>query len=327
MACWNGTVFVSPTGTTNSPEVRWDCSSSIPAFRRPFKTLVNRAIALGRSRRRSLRCDFRRYHQRAAGELPRLRGARILDARWDIPGAQNPCPRDRRRSDGNEGLQNGCAERTIFIPSAFVLEEGERLVVGGARRGARTYLAVRGGWQTPTRLGSRSSENRLRADDQLPAQAGWTPTRHLGPQTPVPADDPIRIIPGPDLLISLDPAWSYRVSPASDRMGIRLEGPSWPISTDPERISTPVAPGALQLAGGQPLLLGVACGTMGGYPHVAHVISSDFDRVAQLKAGDRVRFSTIELAEARHLDRAFREERGRWFQRIATAVGDVCGGV
>ena len=61
----------------------------------------------------------------------------------------------------------------------------------------------------------------------------------------------------------------------------------------------PVAPGAVQVAGGQLIVLGVACGTMGGYPHVAHVISADLDRLGQLKAGDVIQFECVTIEEAR----------------------------
>ena len=63
-----------------------------------------------------------------------------------------------------------------------------------------------------------------------------------------------------------------------------------------DRLSAPVAPGAIQVAGGQLIILGVACGTMGGYPHVAHVISADLDRVGQLCPGDQVVFRPGALA-------------------------------
>ena len=52
------------------------------------------------------------------------------------------------------------------------------------------------------------------------------------------------------------------------------------------------------------MILGVACGTMGGYPHVAHVITADLDRIGQARPGDVLRFRRIETAEARRIDRS-----------------------
>ena len=45
---------------------------------------------------------------------------------------------------GPEGI-----EQSLRIPLCWSLLEGERLILGRTREGARTYLAVRGGWQTP----------------------------------------------------------------------------------------------------------------------------------------------------------------------------------
>jgi allophanate hydrolase subunit 2 len=123
------------------------------------------------------------------------------------------------------------ADRFLLLPSSFSLREGERLVLGRNLTGARTYLAVRGGWQTVRTLGSRSSEKRLRSGEVLPAAQGTIPTRRLGdPPWRSSTDEPFRIIAGPDGRShpELDLAfWSvrrFRVGPQSSRMGLRLEG-------------------------------------------------------------------------------------------------------
>jgi len=164
--------------------------------------------------------------------------------------------------------------RRVRTPSSCSLHAGDRLVLGRMLEGARTYLAVRGGFQTPLRLGSRSSEQPLRRGDFLGATAATLPTRH--PSEPTwsnPAAQPLRIIEGPEGrgLIPSD-FWlqgRFRVGSRSNRMGLRLEGLALECMSQPDRLSAPVAPGAVQVAGGQLILLGVACGTMGGYPHVA----------------------------------------------------------
>ena len=224
-------------------------------------------------------------------------------------------------------------ERVLTIPLSWSLGAGERLVLGRASEGARTYLAVRGGWHTPMRLGSRSSEERLRAGALLPADPGSIPTRHLGgPSWFSPTAEPFRIIDGPDAIsaeLAFDPSpfWAdrrFRVGSRSDRMGLRLEGEPVAIASPPERLSAPVAPGAVQVAGGQLIVLGVAGGTMGGYPHVAHVISADLDRVGQLEPGDAIRFHRVTLDEARRADQTMRLDRQVLLKRIATAAQDAC---
>src|SRR5437016_2267639 len=44
-------------------------------------------------------------------------------------------------------------ESPLALPVCFPMAEGDRLVLGAATLGARTYLAVLGGWQTPLVLG------------------------------------------------------------------------------------------------------------------------------------------------------------------------------
>ena len=201
-------------------------------------------------------------------------------------------------------------EHSLQLPLSFSLQDGERLVLGRTLVGARTYLAVKGGWQTPLHLGSRSSEQRVRAGETLPAHAGTIPTRR--PSEPAwrsPTTEPFRIIEGPDGRSQSefdDAFWAgrrFHVGSRSDRMGLRLEGEPVMFPTAPDRLSTPVSPGAIQVAGGQLIVLGVACGTMGGYPHVAHVISADLDRLGQLKPGDAVAFRRVTIEEARLLTR------------------------
>jgi biotin-dependent carboxylase-like uncharacterized protein len=210
-------------------------------------------------------------------------------------------------------------ERSLRIPSAMTLRAGERLVLGPARRGARTYLAVRGGWRTPEVLGSRSTEQALRPGDALPAFSATTPARWLaGEFLPDPTSGPIRVLDGPDADGRID--WEgleSRVGSRSDRKGLRLDGPAVSVEPDPGRLSTPVAPGAVQVTERGLIVLGVACGTMGGYPHVAHVVTADLDRLAQARPGDRITFQRIELEAARALDRADRRARAELVERVA----------
>ncbi|GAC1448958.1 MAG: biotin-dependent carboxyltransferase family protein [Isosphaeraceae bacterium] len=225
-------------------------------------------------------------------------------------------------------------ETLLRMPLSFSMKEGDRLFLDRMTLGARAYLAVLGGWRSPVVLGSRSEERPLRRGDQVPCEAGWIPRRH-----PDPADvcfstadsAPIRVLDGPDTdrcgLISFAADAVYRVTSRSDRMGLRLAGPAWEGRTEPDRRSMPVAPGALQVAGDQLLLLGVSCGTMGGYPHVAHVISADLDRIGQARPGETLRFTRVSLEEARQLDRQQRADRVERLSRIAIAASDRLPGM
>jgi len=210
----------------------------------------------------------------------------------------------------------------LQIPQTVQLGAGERLILRGSSLGARAYLAVKGGFLTPLILSSRSSEVRLKAGEVLLADPGTTLVRRPSTSLVAWADDEvIRVIDGPDAHDDFDcELWdrlTFLVASQSDRMGLRLEGPELSVPSDPERVSMPVAPGAVQVAGRRVIILGVACGTMGGYPHVAQVVSADLDRLGQARPGNPLRLRRIELDEARELDRADRRERNAW---LAQAV-------
>jgi 5-oxoprolinase (ATP-hydrolysing) subunit C len=221
------------------------------------------------------------------------------------------------------------AERPLRIPSSFSIEEREQIVLGRTLAGARTYLAVMGGWETPVRLGSRSSERCVRAGEVLAAGPGTIPTRYPSDLVCVsPSAETFRIIDGPDAGRDSgfdDAFWAdrrFRVGSQSNRMGLRLEGAPLKAAGAADRLSAPVAPGAVQVAGGCLIVLGVACGTMGGYPHIAHVISPDLDRLGQLRPGDFLGFRRVTLEEARLLDREARMRRKTRTSRIALIARD-----
>ena len=215
------------------------------------------------------------------------------------------------------------SDRLLTIPRSFTLHAGDELVIGGSARGARTYLAVLGGLSTPTVLGSRSTEVRVESGLRLIVRPGSTRSRRPveWPWAVGRPGEAIRIVDGPDdeatpEVVSRLERHEYRVSARSDRMGLRLEGPAIEASSPADRISAPVAAGAVQLAGGLPIVLGVAGGTMGGYLHLAHVVTADLDRIGQLRPGDPLRFRRIGVEEARRVDRAGRIELARWLAMV-----------
>lgn len=235
-------------------------------------------------------------------------------------------------ASGADVLVPGLPRVSLRPPACFPLSTGDRLAFPAALGGVRAYLAVLGGWLTPEVLGSRSSETPLRAGDVIPCRPGWTPVRRLHAgldEGPRPAGRTVRVVDGPDAATLATP-WpedgsTYRVNARSDRMGLRLEGPPMAVRSGPDRVSAPVSFGAVQAAGGQPLVLGVACGTMGGYPHVAHVVSADLDRLARSGPGDALRFVRVSLGEARRLDRDARAAVAVRLAKVRAAAGDRGG--
>ncbi len=86
------------------------------------------------------------------------------------------------------------------------------------------------------------------------------------------------------------------VGAASDRVGIRLDGPPlhWADHVrGTELASEGIIRGAIQLPpSGRPIIFLADHPTTGGYPVVAAVASACLDRLAQLRPGQSVRFSS-----------------------------------
>jgi antagonist of KipI len=94
----------------------------------------------------------------------------------------------------------------------------------------------------------------------------------------------------------------YILSPQSDRMGSRLQGPALELSDPYQMVSEAVAPGTVQVPpNGQPIVLAADCQTTGGYPRIAHVAAVDLPLLAQMRPGQAIRFEPVDIAEAQEL--------------------------
>jgi antagonist of KipI len=203
-------------------------------------------------------------------------------------------------------------------------------------------LAFSGGIDVPVVLGCRSTDLRaqfggfegckLRDGDELRlgefrrSQTAateqisvWTAPHHW--VSPAKREPILRCVRGSDwdrfndLTIQRFTNEVFAVSPDSDRMGVRLEGPELKRVDKTDLISEAVAPGTIQVPP-SPDLSGILllgdCQTIGGYPKMAHVITVDLGIAAQLRAGDHVRFSEVSLTDAQRL----LLEREREFERF-----------
>ena len=87
---------------------------------------------------------------------------------------------------------------------------------------------------------------------------------------------------------------SFRISPQSNRMGYRLQGPPLVRAREDELISEPLGIGAIQVpAAGEPILLMADRQTAGGYPKIGYVISADLPLAGQLAPGDFIEFHVL----------------------------------
>lgn len=222
---------------------------------------------------------------------------------------------------------------------ATFISAGEELIVNPPKRGCRSWLTISGGIAVPIVLGSRSTDLRgnfggldgrpLRDGELVPlgkirrspafatlrrgrqtaatekvsswsAPVDWTTTAKENPVLRiVRGAEWDRFIASSHLALTSHP---FAVSPDSDRMGARLDGPELKRNEDVDLVSEAVAPGTIQVPpSGKPIVLLGDCQTIGGYPKIAHVITVDLPVAAQLRAGDTVRFQEISLADAHRL--------------------------
>ncbi|MEI9971938.1 MAG: hypothetical protein WDO73_07675 [Ignavibacteriota bacterium] len=128
--------------------------------------------------------------------------------------------------------------------------------------------------------------------------------RALSQQAFPPLDaGPLRVTDGPQSESFADDLYraAYSVSEESNRMGLRLRGPS--IAGAAGHMLTEGAPlGAVQIPpDGQPIILFVEHQTTGGYPKPANVISADFRRLGQLRPRDPVSFERVTMEQALRL--------------------------
>lgn len=200
-----------------------------------------------------------------------------------------------------------------------VVRAGQRIRFGAAERGCRGYLAIAGGIAVPRVLGSRSTYLRagiggwhgrgLRPGDTVPiapvaravAEHWWIDPRVLPAYHEA---QTVRVVLGAQAGEFSD-HWAdqtFKISPQSDRMGLRLAGEPLERRKGEELLSTPVAPGAVQVPpDGQPIILMADAQTMGGYPQLAHVAKVDLPLLGQTRPGDSVRFQVVPLEEAHQL--------------------------
>jgi antagonist of KipI len=115
----------------------------------------------------------------------------------------------------------------------------------------------------------------------------------------------LRVMPGPQAdwfqadALKRMAGVSFRISPRSNRMGYRLEGPPLPRIREGELISEPLGIGAIQVpAAGGPILLMADRQTAGGYPKIGYVIAADLPLAGQLAPGDFIEFMLCSRQEA-----------------------------
>ncbi len=194
----------------------------------------------------------------------------------------------------------------------LILAAGEQLVLGAPVTGVRTYVAVRGGVDVPSVLGSRSTDllaglgpDVLAAGDPLPVgcSVGQMPGVDVAAvPEPEAGEVVVQVQSGPRRDWFTDDAWAsllnqrYTVTAQSNRVGLRLDGVPLERARIGELPSEGMVRGALQIPpSGTPVLFLADHPTTGGYPVIGYVVDDDVDRCGQLRTGQTLRFTTRRL--------------------------------
>ena len=210
------------------------------------------------------------------------------------------------------------------------LSKGQIVRIGAISGSAIGYLAVEGGFDIAPALGSQSTFARaglggqhgraLRQGDLLPLRHAHAEERQecMLPSLDLTAPRRFRVVLGPQddyftdegkrtLLESV-----YTVTPASDRMGMRLAGPLLEHAKGFNIVSDGIAPGSIQVPGnGLPIVLLADRQTTGGYPKIATVISADMPALGRLTPGAKVAFEAVDIAAAETAHRQLHADIGR----------------
>jgi antagonist of KipI len=216
---------------------------------------------------------------------------------------------------------------------------GTRLIFKQATHGARTYLAVAGGFGIEPVLGSYSTYlpanyggwhgRALRSGDVLPLrEPSAKPTSNWVPSWSAPSTS-VLYLPhqGTGRVLTVhamrgthfswfseqsqrdifEAAWT--LTPESNRIGFRFTGPELVRERKGDILSGPTCLGTVQVpAGGQPIVLMADHQTSGGYAKILEVASADCSRLAQLRPGERVQFVDCTLEQAWQLRAEAREQ-------------------
>ncbi|MCT9010966.1 5-oxoprolinase subunit C family protein [Streptomyces sp. NPDC054766] len=186
---------------------------------------------------------------------------------------------------------------------------GALLNVGSARAGLRSYVAVSGGVAVDPVLGSRSTDLLSGLGPPPLTDGAVLPLGNPGAEharvdvaahRAPPAELVLRVTLGPrddwftESAVRTLTTRAYRVSAASNRIGLRTEGPSLERAVSGELPSEGMVLGAVQVPpDGRPVVFLADHPTTGGYPVIAVVRATDLPAAAQAVPGTPVRFVAV----------------------------------
>jgi len=193
------------------------------------------------------------------------------------------------------------------------VKSGSTVSLGHVNQGVRSYLAINGNWQLHKWLDSYSQlpavnlkslqKNILLKNSELNINTQKLVHKKVCPfKLRFQQDNIIRILSGPEYNMLTTGAkvmlahQEFTIHKNSNRMAVSVEEKLPVPKKQIDLISSANLLGTIQLTKqGQPLILMNDAGTTGGYPRIANVITNDLQKIAQVSAGQKVRFKIVNL--------------------------------
>ncbi len=193
---------------------------------------------------------------------------------------------------------------------SFWVEAGDTLSFGTALSGRCAYLSVAGGFRAQRHFGSCATypQARLGGLEGRPLQLGDVLKFAASVPFRLRSSEPLSYLRAgglTELSFSPGPDWErlpeaakrffveeeFSLDPRSNRAGFYFDKPIPLEEPLPELLSSPVAPGCVQLTGGGALILLMPDGpTVGGYHRIACLSPEDRCKAAQLPQGGKLKF-------------------------------------
>ncbi|MDC0095124.1 biotin-dependent carboxyltransferase family protein [Amylibacter sp.] len=223
--------------------------------------------------------------------------------------------------------------------TVLTIQKGERLSVRAGKSGSWAYLAFSGKLNVKDWLNSSSTHSTsgfgggvLKTGQKFTLTDASNQANRIGPilKPNFNTNDLIHAVLGPQDQYFMNTAIKifsdsiYKVSDNYDRMGMQLTGPKLELKSALSISSEPVVKGSIQVSGdGIPTILLADHQTTGGYPKIATVISSDINRLVQLRSNQNVEFILINTNEALQKTRKFLDMKEKYLQKISISRGTL----
>ena len=223
--------------------------------------------------------------------------------------------------------------------TVLTLQKGERLSVRAGKSGSWAYLAFSGKLNVKDWLNSSSTHSTsgfgggvLKTGQKFTLTDAYNQANRIGPilKPNFNTNDLIHAVLGPQDQYFMNTAIKifsnsiFKVSDNYDRMGMQLTGPKLELKSALSIPSEPVVKGSIQVSGdGIPTILLADHQTTGGYPKIATVISSDINRLVQLRSNQNVEFILINSNEALQKTRKFLDMKEKYLQKISISRGTL----